>query len=261
MSHSSPDPFLSLVIPAYNEESRLPDTLTTILDYLGQQPYTWEIVVADDGSFDATAAIVRDVTAQSGANIRMLNLPHRGKGWAVRNGMLAARGQYRCLCDADISMPIAQLTRLLPSDEFEGADIVIGSREATGAQRIGEPARRHLMGRVFNALTRLLAVPGIADTQCGFKVFSARAAEVLFPLQTIDGFCFDVELLFLARRLGFSVTEVGIDWHWRAESKVNFLRDTYQMMCDLLLVRWHWFTGHYQRDRVCVDIDAKSNDR
>lgn len=246
MSHSPPDPFLSLVIPAYNEESRLPDTLTAILDYLGQQPYTWEIVVADDGSFDATATIVRDIATRSGADIRVLNLPHRGKGWAVRNGMLAARGQYRCLCDADLSMPIAQLARLLPSDELDGADIVIGSREATGAQRIGEPIRRHLTGRVFNALTRLLAVPGIADTQCGFKVFSARAAEVLFPLQTIDGFCFDVELLFLARRLEFSVTEVGIEWHWHAESKVNFLRDTHQMVRDLLLVRWHWLTGRYQ---------------
>ncbi len=246
MSHSPPDPFLSLVIPAYNEESRLPDTLTTILDYLGRQPYTWEIVVADDGSFDATATIVRDIATRSGADIRVLALPHRGKGWAVRNGMLSARGQYRCLCDADLSMPIAQLARLLPSDELDGADIVIGSREATGARRIGEPMRRHLTGRIFNALTRLLAVPGIADTQCGFKVFSARAAEVLFPLQTIDGFCFDVELLFLARRLEFSVTEVGIEWHWRAESKVNFLRDTYQMVRDLLLVRWHWFTGRYQ---------------
>ena len=246
MSHSPPDPFLSLVIPAYNEESRLPDTLTVILDYLGRQPYTWEIVVADDGSFDATATIVRDIATRSGADIRVLDLPHRGKGWAVRNGMLAARGQYRCLCDADLSMPIAQLARLLPSDELDGADIVIGSREATGAQRIGEPIRRHLTGRVFNALTRLLAVPGIADTQCGFKVFSARAAEVLFPLQTIDGFCFDVELLFLARRLEFSVTEVGIEWHWHAESKVNFLRDTHQMVRDLLLVRWHWLTGRYQ---------------
>ena len=246
MSHSPPDPFLSLVIPAYNEESRLPDTLMAILDYLGQQPYTWEIVVADDGSFDATATIVRDIATQSGADIRVLNLPHRGKGWAVRNGMLAARGQYRCLCDADLSMPIAQLARLLPSDELDGADIVIGSREATGAQRIGEPIRRHLTGRVFNALTRLLAVPGIADTQCGFKVFSARAAEVLFPLQTIDGFCFDVELLFLARRLEFSVTEVGIEWHWHAGTKVNFLRDCYRAGRDLLLVRWHWFTGRYQ---------------
>ena len=246
MSHSPPDPCLSLVIPAYNEENRLPDTLTAILDYLGQQPYTWEIVVADDGSFDATATIVRDIATQSGADIRVLNLPHRGKGWAVRNGMLSARGQYRCLCDADLSMPIAQLARLLPSDELDGADIVIGSREATGAQRIGEPLRRHLIGRIFNALTRLLAVPGIADTQCGFKVFSARAAEVLFPLQTIDGFCFDVELLFLARRLGFAVTEVGIEWHWHAGSKVNFLRDCYQAGRDLLLVRWHWFTGRYQ---------------
>lgn len=254
MSHSPPDPFLSIVIPAYNEESRLPDTLATILDYLERQCYEWEIIVADDGSADATVAVAQDIADQSGANFRVLDLPHRGKGWAVRNGMLSARGQYRCLCDADLSMPIAHLTRLLPADEFDGADIAVGSREAAGSQRVGEPLRHHLRGRVFNAIVRLLAVPGIADTQCGFKVFSARAAQALFPLQTIDGFCFDVELLFLARRLGFSITEVGIEWHWRAESKVNFLRDTYRMVRDLLLIRYHWLTGHYQ-------IDAKSNDR
>ena len=254
MSHSPPDPFLSIVIPAYNEESRLPDTLATILDYLERQCYEWEIIVADDGSADATAAVAQDIADQSGANLRVLDLPHRGKGWAVRNGMLSARGQYRCLCDADLSMPIAHLTRLLPADEFGGADIAIGSREAAGSQRVGEPLKCHLRGRVFNAIVRLLAVPGIADTQCGFKVFSARAAQALFPLQTIDGFCFDVELLFLARRLGFSIAEVGIEWHWRAESKVNFLRDTYRMVRDLLLIRYHWLTGHYQ-------IDAKSNDR
>lgn len=188
MSHSPPDPFLSIVIPAYNEESRLPDTLATILDYLERQCYEWEIIVADDGSADATAAVAQDIADQSGANLRVLDLPHRGKGWAVRNGMLSARGQYRCLCDADLSMPIAHLTRLLPADEFGGADIAIGSREAAGSQRVGEPLKRHLRGRVFNAIVRLLAVPGIADTQCGFKVFSARAAQALFPLQTIEVF-------------------------------------------------------------------------
>ena len=239
------DCYLSVVIPAYNEESRLPQTLDTVRAYLAGKPYPWEIIVADDGSDDATAAHVSRV-GQTDERVKLLPLPHRGKGWAVKNGMLAARGEYRFLCDADLSMPIDLLDRLLPGAAAP-LDIVIGSREAAGARRIGEPRRRWLMGRVFNAMTRVMATPGIADTQCGFKVFRAAVAEKLFALQALDGFAFDAEILFLARRSGFSVAEVGIDWHYRSESKVRPIRDGWRTLRDLVIIRYRWFSGLYER--------------
>lgn len=237
--------YLSVVIPAYNEERRLPDTLDVVRAFLATKAYAWEIIVADDGSTDATAAIVAG-TAQIDQRVRLVRLPHRGKGWAVKNGMLAAHGEYRFLCDADLSMPIEQVDRLLPAADAP-SDIVIGSREAPGARRIGEPRRRWLMGRVFNTMTRILAAPGIADTQCGFKVFRAAAAESLFPLQTLDGFAFDAEILFLARRRGFRVAEIGIDWHYRAESKVRPIRDGWRTLRDLVIIRYRSLTGRYAR--------------
>ena len=239
------DCYLSVVIPAYNEERRLPETLDTVRAYLAGKAYPWEIIVADDGSDDATAATVSRV-GRTDERVKLLPLPHRGKGWAVKNGMLAARGEYRFLCDADLSMPIDLLDRLLPGNA-PTSDIVIGSREASGARRIGEPRRRWLMGRVFNAMTRTLAAPGIADTQCGFKVFRSAAAEKLFALQTLDGFAFDAEILFLARRRGFSVAEVGIDWHYRSESKVRPIRDGWRTLRDLVIIRYRWFSGLYER--------------
>lgn len=235
--------YLSVIIPAYNEERRLPETLEAVCGYLATKAYTWEIIVADDGSDDTTGDVVGRV-AQDEARVRLLTLPHRGKGWAVKNGMLAARGEYRFLCDADLSMPIALLDRLLPGHDAP-AEITIGSREAPGSRRFGEPRRRWLMGRVFNAMTRILATPGIADTQCGFKVFHATAAETLFALQTLDGFAFDAEILFLARRRGFRVAEVGIDWHYRAESKVRPIRDGWRTLRDLVIVRFRSLTGRY----------------
>ena len=237
------DCYLSVVVPAYNEERRLPETLDTVCAFLAAKAYSWEILVADDGSDDATSSIV-DRATRVDDRVRLVPLPHRGKGWAVKNGMLAARGEYRFLCDADLSMPIDLLDRLIP-DGDPALDIVIGSREASGARRIGEPRRRWLMGRVFNAITRILAVPGISDTQCGFKVFRATAAETLFALQTLDGFAFDAEILFLARKRGFSVAEVGIDWHYRSESKVRPIRDGWRTLRDLVTVRYRSLTGRY----------------
>ena len=235
--------YLSVVIPAYNEEARLPETLATLHDYLSRQPFTWEALVADDGSEDRTPAIVREF-AHTHPGFLLRTFPHLGKGGAVRQGMLAARGEYRFLCDADLSMPIELLGRLLPP-HGPGADIVIGSREAAGARRIGEPRGRWLMGRVFNGFTRLLATPGIRDTQCGFKVFTGEAADALFRAQTLDGFAFDAEILFLARKRNYTAVEVGIDWHYRAESKVRPLRDGWRTLRDLALIRWRWHTGQY----------------
>ena len=185
---------------------------------------------------DTTSQLV-EAAAEDDPRVRVLPLPHGGKGWAVRNGMLAASGEFRLLCDADLSVPIAQVERLLPP-QSGGVDVAVGSREAPGAARYGEPGRRHLMGRVFNSFTRSLAAPGFADTQCGFKCFRGHAAEELFARATMNGFSYDVEILHLARRLGLTIAEIGVDWHYREHSKVRPLRDAFSMTLDLLRIRW-----------------------
>ncbi|MBI4337237.1 MAG: glycosyltransferase family 2 protein [Chloroflexi bacterium] len=240
-----PPVYLSIIIPAYNEAQRIAATLAKVTAFLAQQPYTWEVVVADDGSTDATASLVR-AFAQKEPRVRLLSLSHRGKGWAVRHGMLAATGQYRFLCDADLSMPIELLPRFLPPQR-DGYAVAIGSREAPGARRMNEPWRRHLVGRVFNLMVRLVAVSGLQDTQCGFKCFTAEAAQRLFSQQRLTGFGFDVEVLFLARRQGIPVVEVPIDWYFQGNSKVRLLRDTVPTLRDLLIVRWNALRGRYQR--------------
>ncbi len=224
------------MIPAYNEELRISRTVRDVIDYLDLQPYGWEIIVADDGSTDATASLVREASGDD-ERVRVLSLPHGGKGWAVRNGMLAAGGEFRLLSDADLSVPIAQVERLLPPQNG-GVDVSVGSREAPGAVRYGEPARRHLMGRLFNSLARALATPRITDTQCGFKCFKARAAEELFSRATMNGFSYDVEILHLAHRLGMTIAEIGVDWHYREHSKVRPLRDAFSMGLDLFRIKW-----------------------
>ena len=229
-------PYLSVVIPAYNERARIAATVDAIVNYLLRQDYPWELLVADDGSVDGTAELVVQAAAGD-PRVRLVSLEHRGKGWAVKNGMLAASGEFRLLCDADLSVPIEQVERLLPGGH-DTVDVAVGSREAPGAARYGEPGRRHLMGRVYNAFVRRLAAPGMADTQCGFKCFSGAAADHLFSLATVDGFSFDVEVLFLARRSGMTIAEIGVDWHYREHSKVRPLRDALSMTLDLIRIRW-----------------------
>ena len=229
-------PYLSVVIPAYNEEARIPPTLEQVVGYLSGQNYEWEIVVADDGSTDSTAQAVGK-GAGVDSRVRLLSLDHRGKGWAVKNGMAAATGTYRLLCDADLSVPIQQVERLLPP-RVPDADIAIGSREAQGAVRFGEPTQRHLMGRIYNELVRRLIVPGLDDTQCGFKCFRSGPATELFDLQTMDGFAFDVEVLYLAWKRGLSIIETGVDWYYRENSKVRTIRDSSIMTLDLAKIRW-----------------------
>ncbi len=236
-------PFLSIVVPAYNEAGRIVSTLEQVRDCLETQPYTWEVVLVDDGSTDDTAALVREF-AEHNPGFRLIEAAHGGKGWAVRHGIMAVGGQYRFLCDADLSMPIEQINRFLPPN-LTGFDVAIGSREAEGARRFQEPQRRHLMGRFFNILVRCLAVPGVEDTQCGFKCFTAEASQELFSLQRLDGFAFDVEVLFLARKRRMKVVEVSIDWHYRTESKVRPLQDSLLMVRDVLLVRWRSLRGAY----------------
>ena len=233
---SLPQLHLSIVIPAFNEEAQIRSTLDQVIAFLDSRPYSWEIVVADDGSADATAIVVGEL-ADGRPEVKLLRLPHRGKGWAVKHGMLAAVGEYRFLCDADLSMPIEQVERFLPT-QIGKAVIVVGSREALNSRRIGEPLRRHLMGRFYNWLVRLMAVPGISDTQCGFKCFPGEQASALFQQQRTNGFAFDVEILFLARQSGLTVTEIGIDWYFREESKVRPLLDSVVMTWDLIKIRW-----------------------
>ncbi len=235
--------FLSIIIPAYNEERRLPGTLQTVSDYLARQAYTAEIIVVENGSTDRTADVVREFARQH-TSIRLIVSKRRGKGLAVKMGMLAARGAYRFLCDADLSMPIEELARFLPP-ALDGFGVAVGSREAAGARRYREPAYRHLMGRVFNWIVKLVAVPGLEDTQAGFKCFIAQVAEDLFRLQTLEGFSFDVEILFLAGRRGYRVVEVPIDWYFMTDTRVRPVRDTFCMVRDVLLVRWNDLRGVY----------------
>ena len=243
MPGNSP-PFLSIVIPAYNEEARIEDTLGKVVDYLGRQEYAWEVAVVDDGSTDATASLVRGFT-EVHPEVRLISVRHGGKGWAVNRGMLATEGEYRFLCDADLSMPVEQIRRFLPP-ELSDFDVAVGSRELAGARRIGEPSGRHLMGRVYNLMVRRIAVPGLLDTQCGFKCFHGRAARELFRVQRLYSFAFDVEILFLARKRGLRIKEVPIDWYYMSDSKVRPLRDSLLMTGDILKIRWYSLTRSYQ---------------
>ena len=239
-------PFLSVVIPAYNEGARIASTLEQVLGYLGARDYSWEVALADDGSSDHTADEVARVAAQwgVGSRLRYLPLPHRGKGWAVRQGMMQAEGEYRFMCDADLAMSIDQLERFLPpvAEEYQ---VAVGSRSIPGASRTGDPRLRHVAAQGFSLVVRSILPSGISDTQCGFKCFHGEAAHRLFSMQKLDGFAFDAELLFLARRLGLRIIEVPIDWHGSTESSVRPVRDALCMTRDLLRVRWQCLRQGY----------------
>ena len=240
-----PSLFLSIIIPAHNEERRLPPTLAAINAYLERRDYASEIVVVENGSQDLTA-VVTEAFAADYPRVRLLREHGRGKGLAVRRGMLEAAGQYRFICDADLSMPIEQVARFLPP-ALTNVDVAIGSREAPGARRFNEPAFRHIQGRVFSNLVKWLALPGYEDTQCGFKCFRDQAARDLFQAQTFDGMSFDVEVLFIAQRRGYRIVEVPIDWYYQSESRVRLLRDPIRMLADLLTIRRNWRRGLYER--------------
>jgi dolichyl-phosphate beta-glucosyltransferase len=226
---------LSVVIPAYNEERRLGATLAAVSDFLRRQSWDWEIRVVDDGSVDGTVRVGESLAAGE-PRIVVQREPHRGKGGAVKAGLVAASSDFRFICDADLSMPIAEIARFLPP-VLTGFDVAIGSREGQAARRVGEPAYRHLMGRVFNRVVQWLALPGIDDSQCGFKMFTADAVAAIFPFATVDGWAFDVEALAIARARGLRVVEVPIEWHYREESQVRMMRDGARMLRELLRIR------------------------
>ncbi len=236
-------PFLSIVIPAYNEEHRLPSSLQKIQAFLETQPYSTEVVVVENGSTDQTLAIAAALVENT-PGLRVIRETARGKGLAVRRGMLEARGEYRFICDADLSMPIEQVNRFIPP-QLPHPDIAIATREGPGAVRYNEPAYRHVIGRVFNSIVRWMALPGLQDTQCGFKCFQGQVAETVFSKQTLTGWSFDVEVLFVARRLGYTIAEVPIDWYFDPGSRVRLFRDSLQMFLDLLSIRRNARAGLY----------------
>jgi glycosyltransferase involved in cell wall biosynthesis len=244
------------VIPAYNEAQRIGGTLRTTLAYLTRQPYTAELIVVDDGSHDATASIVATFCHQVPSLHLLQNGRNRGKGFSVKTGFLHARGEYLLFADADLSTPIEEVEKLL-AVLYEPCDIAIASR-ALPMSRVEEhqPWYRESMGRLFNVLVRGFAVPGIRDTQCGFKCFTRAAALDICHRMTCERFGFDVEMLYLARKLGYQVREVPVVWRNDPDTRVHTLRDGGSMLGDLLRIRWHDFCGRYDRHKSVVRDDA-----
>ncbi len=236
-------PFLSIIIPAYNEESRLPDTLTKVGLFLEGQVYSSEVWVVDNNSTDHTAEIIQEYVARF-ANFQGLFEKEPGKGAAVRCGMLKAQGEFLFMCDSDLSMPIEEVNKFLPP-QLEDFDIAIASREAPGAVRYDEPLFRYLGGRLMNGLIQLFALPGLNDTQCGFKCFSASAAKDLFQHQTFSGWSFDIELLYIARQRGLTIIEIPISWFFHQGSKVNPFRDALKILLDIKSIRQNANQGMY----------------
>lgn len=236
-------PFLSIIIPAHNEENRLPVTLTKVFAFTAKQSYTSEVIVVENGSTDRTLEVAQSFHHLHPSLI-VLREEERGKGLAVRRGMLAAEGKYRFMSDADLSMPITEVNRFLPP-LLEDFDIAIASREAPGAVRYNEPEYRHWGGRGVNLMIRLLALPELRDTQCGFKMFRDNVAEDLFEKQTLPNWSFDIELLYVARMRGYRVVEVPIPWYFNPETKLSPIKDAIQMGLDILKIRYQALRGTY----------------
>src|SRR5262249_18035052 len=230
---------LSVVIPAYNEEGRIGDTLDRILGYLARQTYDAEIIVVDDGSRDGTAEIVTRAGGKAPPVQLLRNSRNRGKGFSVRVGFLRARGEYVLFSDADLSTPIEEVAKLLGA--LAGPyDIAIASRALPGSRILVHqmPHREH-MGRAFNFLVQALLLPGIRDTQCGFKCFASEAALAICGRMTLERFGFDVEMLYLARLLGYRVRELPVVWRNSPQTRVRLVRDSVSMLCDLVRIRWN----------------------
>ncbi|GIV11362.1 MAG: glycosyl transferase [Fimbriimonadales bacterium] len=236
-------PRLSVVIPAYNEETRIERTMQRVVEYLNTRGGTYEVLVVSDGSTDATEFIVQGF-AQAHPQVQLLAYqPNRGKGYAVRYGILRARGERVLFSDADLATPIEELEKLEPYLD-KGYPIAIGSRPLRESQLVvRQPLYREMAGRAFNKAVQLLAVRGIHDTQCGFKLFTREAAQDIFSRCRLNGFSFDFESLFYARRLGYDIAEVPIRWMHQEGSKVRLLRDGLRMLRDLVWLRLNAWRG------------------
>jgi len=238
-------PLLSIVIPAHNEEFRLPPSLEQIDAFLKTQPYEAEVIIVENGSTDRTVE-VSQAFAATHPYVRVIEAAVRGKGLAVKEGMLVAKGDFRFICDADLSMRIDDLPQFLPPQTGD-ADIIIASREGKGANRVGEPALRHFIGRVNNLIIKLTAVNGFEDTQCGFKMFSREAAEDLFRVQQMVGIGFDIELLFVAKKRGYKIKQVPITWYFDADSRMRLIGDSLNLLVEIWQIRRNWFWGVYAK--------------
>jgi glycosyltransferase involved in cell wall biosynthesis len=247
-------PLLSIVVPVFNEERRLLQTLESLGAFQDSREYATELIVVDDGSDDGTANLVESFTADR-PTARLIRNPHRGKGYTVRTGMLAAQGRYVLFTDADLATPIDEAEKLIAFLD-EGFDVAIGSREGLGAQRHGEPWFRHFIGRVFNLLVRAIAVGNFQDTQCGFKAFQQRAAQDIFSSMRLYGedapeitgaavTAFDVEVLYLALKKGYRVKDIPVEWHYGEHSKVNPIKDSWRNFTDVVNVRLNALRGLY----------------
>jgi len=240
-----PSPTYSIVIPAYNESTRIGATLEKVLAYIAQSGWNAEVIVVNDGSRDSTAEIVHRCAERNPA-LRLIENPgNRGKGYSVRNGMLNAHGEMLLFSDADLSSPIEEASKLVNAISA-GADIAIGSRWLRSElQTERQPLYRQLFGRVFNLMLRVTLGLKYSDTQCGFKAFTRRAAQTIFPLQRIERWGFDPELLFLANKFGFKVAEVPVKWAHSEGTRISPLRDGIRMFAEMLRIRWYAFSGKY----------------
>jgi glycosyltransferase involved in cell wall biosynthesis len=242
------NPLLSIIIPALNEEYRLPPSLEKIDTFLKTQPFSAEVIVVDNGSKDRTADIVLEYSATH-PYVRLLAAPQRGKGRAVKAGMLDAKGDYRFICDTDLSMPIEEIVKFLPP-YTNGCDISIATREGKDARRIDEPEYRHFMGRINNLIIKLFAVRDFEDTQCGFKMFNCESAEDLFSVQRMNGIGFDVEILFIAKKRGYQIREVPITWYFDPDSRMRLVQDSLNMLREIWQIRQNWRKGFYEKKRT-----------
>ena len=239
-------PELSIIIPAYNEEPRLPRTLERIREYLASKGNEAEVLVVDDGSRDGTAKLAREWQARWPAVRLVSNVGNRGKGYSVRHGMLEARGRVALFTDADLSAPIEEADKLLAA--LASADVAIGSRALDrGLISVHQSRVRELAGIIFNLIVRLMTRVPFRDTQCGFKAFVRARARIIFEQQKIEGFGFDPEILFLAERHSLRAVEIPVRWSHDPATKVRVLRDSLRMFCDLVRIRWNWLLGRYPR--------------
>lgn len=236
---------LSLILPAYNEEKRLPECMDKVARFIEFRNDPIEVILVENGSSDRTY----EMACQYAEKFPWLKVVHEdtpGKGNAVRRGMLEGHGKFRMFADVDFSMPIVEISRFLPP-LLDNYQVAIGSREVKGAVRYNEPATRHFTGRVFNLIVRtLLGLSNIHDTQCGFKCFSAEAAEKLFSVQQINGWAFDAEVLFIAKKYGYQIVEVPVKWYYDGNSKINVIQDSLKMFRELLQIRKNDREGKYK---------------
>ena len=240
-----PNFLLSIIIPAHNEEVRLPPSLEQVKEFVKEQSYPIEVIVVENGSIDRTLEVAQSFQRDM-PFLKVIQETQSGKGLAVRAGMLEATGKYRIFCDADFSMPVSEISKFVPA-EGQSYDIAIASRELPQSKRVDEPEFRHLIGRVFNALVKFTVLPGLQDTQCGFKAFRGEIADHLFQLQTLDGWSFDAEILFIAQRQGIEIHEVAITWYYKAGTRLHFLKDSLKMASDLLTIRRNANQGLYDQ--------------